>query len=157
MYTLTTYYLAQVYGMVPSKSTEAAGYVQETLERQLHQVFNAEEWVKNAIDLSAFFQRLELLDAVSHCLSACEVIMDMKDTKAVLDEDNYNFLQAKLNRAWGEFHKHLLKTARDIQLGQSTKSDQFDGLLDDGVVDLAGRRFTTLKFKDRSYPKSEVH
>ena len=107
--TLSTFYLAQVYGNL-GRTQEAASHCHETMRRQLLRrgvskeadlaaraaalavggagadlaygsetksefAFDAQEWARNACDLSKYYSTIHRLDIAEHCLHAAEAVL----------------------------------------------------------------------------------
>ena len=82
-YTLTTFYLAQAYGLL-GRRAESAAHCHETMKRQLARrgmsgggefAYDAREWARNACDLSKYYCSVERYDVAEHCLRAAESML----------------------------------------------------------------------------------
>ena len=82
-YTLTTFYLAQAYGLL-GKRTESAAHCHQTMVRQLARrgrkgggefAFDSTQWARNAQDLSKYYCAVDRYDVAEHCLRAAQAIL----------------------------------------------------------------------------------
>lgn len=108
-YTLTAYYLAQVYTHLKD-GDQAARYCFLTLQRQLNSglEYSKSEWIENSIQLSSFFLGLLDYKTAIHFIKAAEYIL----MKTFSDTEEENELQAKINMAKGKLSLDKLEYSK---------------------------------------------
>lgn len=125
-YTLTLYYLAQVYGTL-GNPIKSAVYCHNTLKRQLDsQEFDSIEWALNSATLSQFFMEKNAFHEARHHLAAAACILDKYEVEIdqqEVTEENEEELAAKkekikhrggdVARCWAKYGLLLLSSSRD--------------------------------------------
>jgi tetratricopeptide (TPR) repeat protein len=95
LYTLTLYYLAQIYGSL-NDHVKSAAYCHTTLKRQLESKdFDPVDWALNSATLSQFFMEKNGFSQARHHLSAASYILDQYEADLSLQEGNDEILEAK--------------------------------------------------------------
>lgn len=95
LYTLTLYYLAQIYGSL-NDHVKSAAYCHTTLKRQLESKdFDPVDWALNSATLSQYFMEKNGFSQARHHLAAASFILDQYETDLNLQEGNDEALEAK--------------------------------------------------------------
>jgi len=95
LYTLTLYYLAQIYGSL-NEHIKSAVYCHTTLKRQLESKdFDPVDWALNSATLSQFFMEKNGFCQARHHLAAASYVMDQYEADLSLQEGNDETLEAK--------------------------------------------------------------
>jgi tetratricopeptide (TPR) repeat protein len=95
LYTLTLYYLAQIYGSL-NEHVKSALYCHTTLKRQLESKdFDPVDWALNSATLSQFFMEKNGFSQARHHLAAASYVMDQYEADLSLQEGNEETLEAK--------------------------------------------------------------
>ncbi|CAG4949325.1 unnamed protein product [Colias eurytheme] len=94
-YTLTLYYLAQVYGSL-KEDLKSAVYCHVTLRRQLqYNDYEPVDWSLNSATLSQFFAERNGFFQSRHHLAAASTILDQYEAKLLEDDSNDEVMLAK--------------------------------------------------------------
>lgn len=115
MHTLTTFYLAQVYGMM--KNTVASSqYCFLTLQRQLRSglEFNKREWAKNCMGLSSFFLSHDGFSQSYHFIKAASYILQKDETSAEVTDEEYQRARANIELSEAEFYYTQLLRSKEL-------------------------------------------
>eukprot|EP01028_Stygiella_incarcerata_P011167 TRINITY_DN618_c0_g1_i1.p1 TRINITY_DN618_c0_g1~~TRINITY_DN618_c0_g1_i1.p1 ORF type:complete len:631 (+),score=205.89 TRINITY_DN618_c0_g1_i1:85-1977(+) len=112
-YTMTVFYLAQVYASRQDRDLSAY-YCHRTLVRQLQtgQAFNQREWADNCVYLSGYYLSGKMFGEAEHCLMAADAMMPP-------DADEVSW--ANLHLAKGKYRLYYLKFWRDEKMEESGK------------------------------------
>jgi tetratricopeptide (TPR) repeat protein len=95
LYTLTLYYLAQIYGSL-NDHVKSAAYCHTTLKRQLESKdFDPVDWALNSATLSQYFMEKNGFSQARHHLAAASFILDQYEADLNLQEGNDEVLEAK--------------------------------------------------------------
>ncbi|KAG2387354.1 hypothetical protein C9374_001686 [Naegleria lovaniensis] len=109
-YTLTAYYLAQVYTHLKD-GDQASRYCFLTLQRQLNSglEYSKSEWIENSIQLSSFFlEKLDYKTAI-HFIKAAEYIL----MKTFTETEEEKELMAKISMAKGKLFLDKLEYSKE--------------------------------------------
>ncbi|XP_058808356.1 KIF-binding protein [Phymastichus coffea] len=130
LYTLTLYYLAQIYGNL-GDLIKSSVYCHMTLRRQLEMNdFDSIDWALNCATLSQFFMEKEGFQQARHHLAAAtHIVGKYEDTlkemsskelhneneKEILDSkwENFRHRSADISRCWAKYGILLLSSSRD--------------------------------------------
>lgn len=123
MYTLCTYYMAQVLGHL-GELEKSAQYCNLTLRRQLeNDDYDSIDWALNAATLSQYYIGPNLFKAARHHLAAATLIMSEFEGKMVTEEmtsdiresvkENFQHRFADIARCWAKYGLALLTSSRD--------------------------------------------
>ena len=95
LYTLTLYYLAQIYGTL-NDLVKSAAYCHTTLKRQLESKdFDPIDWALNSATLSQYFVGKNAFSQARHHLAAASYILDQYEADLNLQEGSDEALEAK--------------------------------------------------------------
>lgn len=143
LYTLTLYYLAQIYG-VTKEHYKSAQYCHMTLQRQLNQSdLDPIDWALNAATLAQFFmekqhfhQARHHLAAATHILSKYESSlgqMPKEEGEEVVDAmwERYKHRSSDVARCWAKYGIVLMNTSRERLIELSENSESEKGANDD--------------------------
>lgn len=140
-YTLTLYYLAQIYGALKD-SLRSSIYCHVTLQRQLeYDDYDPIDWALNAATLSQFFMEKNGAKQARHHLAASSYILDKY--QATLNQctehseendakvENFKHRSADVARCWAKYgllllslsKERLLKHTDDINMNGSLSTD----------------------------------
>jgi KIF-binding protein len=135
-YTMTVFYLAQVYASRQDRDLSAY-YCHRTLVRQLQtgQAFNQGEWADNCVYLSGYYLSGKMFGEAEHCLLAADTMMPP-------DADDLSW--ANLHLAKGKYRLYYLKFWRDEKMEESGKDvpmmgENMRGLADRYAEDVCAR------------------
>ncbi|CAG9785773.1 unnamed protein product [Diatraea saccharalis] len=139
-YTLTLYYLAQVFGSL-KENLKSAIYCHVTLRRQLQYAdYEPIDWALNSATLSQFFAEQNGFFQSRHHLSAASTILDNYEEKLMALESNDDAFLAKLEtfkhrsadvaRCWAKYCL-LLMTASKARLMSDSE------ILTDAITDMS--------------------
>lgn len=123
MYTLCTYYMAQVLGHL-GELEKSAQYCNLTLRRQLESDdYDPIDWALNAATLSQYYISPNLFTEARHHLAAATLIMTEFEDKMITDEmaldvkeavkENFQHRFADVARCWAKYGLALLNSSRD--------------------------------------------
>lgn len=170
-YTLTLYYLAQIYGVLKD-SVKSSVYCHVTLQRQLeYDDYDPIDWALNSATLSQVFMGKNGFKQARHHLAASSYILDRYGEKLnQLTEyneendakiENFKHRSADIARCWAKYgllllsvsKERLLKSTDDINKNESLSTDMSKLELnsDDAglhVEDLSHLNFPTLDLAD---------
>ena len=128
LYTLTLFYLAQVYTML-EQGDKAAIYCRQTLQRQLeHKVeFTPAQWCTNCIGLSYYAVEHGQLRQAHHDLTTVLAVLPKASFPIPMNHmDNVNTpletAAADCARAWGRFHLEWLERSRDMMQAKTLQA-----------------------------------
>jgi len=107
-HTLTSFYLAQVYGNC--KNTMAsASYCKKTLQRQLRsKKYDPDEFVGHCLMMAGFYEAEDMLDHVRQCIEAAMTIYQENPNK-IQDKEQ---LEANIDLLWGKYFLTHLQNAK---------------------------------------------
>ncbi|XP_071079424.1 KIF-binding protein-like [Haliotis cracherodii] len=116
-YTLTLFYIAQVYALTEKKE-DSAKYCHVTLQRQLDSyTYKADEWALNAATLSQYYITVEMYHFARHCLASASLIFEEAASKEEdTDEDTKEQMaqkRADIDRCWAKYGLALLEASKD--------------------------------------------
>ncbi|KAJ4426196.1 hypothetical protein ANN_27005 [Periplaneta americana] len=95
LFTLTLYYLAQIYGNL-NDHLKSAAYCHTTLRRQLESKdFDPVDWALNSATLSQYFMEKNAFSQARHQLAAASYILDQYEADLNLQEGSDETLEAK--------------------------------------------------------------
>lgn len=163
-YTLTLYYLAQIYGALKD-AVRSSIYCHITLQRQLESKdYDPIDWALNAATLSQFFMERNGFKQARHHLAASSHILEkyeqeLSDVVEHSDEqdakvETFKHRSADVARCWAKYGLLLLSTSRerlmnhtdDIDKNCSTTTDlmQLEHEIDSDLRDLTDLTFPML-------------
>lgn len=128
-YTLTLYYMAQVYAKRDEKELSAE-YCQITLQRQLeYDTYDPMEWAICAATLSQYFISTDDFTLARHCLACAEFIYQEaidKDNTDSSEEAKEKLKQGKadIERCWAKYGLALLDSSKNTLM--SDNEQQFN-------------------------------
>lgn len=133
-YTLTLYYLAQIYGALKD-AVRSSIYCHITLQRQLESKdYDPVEWALNAATLSQFFMEKNGFKQARHHLAASSHILDeyereLNDIIEHNDEqdakaETFKHRSADVARCWAKYGLLLLSTSRDRLMNHTENIDE---------------------------------
>lgn len=133
-YTLTLYYLAQVYGALKD-AVRSSIYCHITLQRQLEsQDYDPVDWALNAATLSQFFMEKNGFKQARHHLAASSYILDKYEQKLneIVDHseesdaklETFKHRSADVARCWAKYGLLLLATSRDRLMNHTDNIDE---------------------------------
>ncbi|XP_066252726.1 KIF-binding protein [Euwallacea similis] len=141
MYTLTLYYLAQIFGKL-NENFKSAIYCHITLQRQLEMAdYDPIDWALNSATLSQFFMEKCGFKQARHHLAASLFILDKY--KAELDEqvdkgeeyesklETFNHRNADVARCWIKYGIFLLGKSKERLLAHTEDIDEKCNLVSD--------------------------
>ncbi|KAL4715325.1 hypothetical protein ACJJTC_004777 [Scirpophaga incertulas] len=139
-YTLTLYYLAQVFGSLKA-NLKSAIYCHVTLRRQLqYSDYESIDWALNSATLSQFFAEKNGFYQSRHHLAASSTILEQYEQKLMISESNDEAFLAKLEtfkhrsadvaRCWAKYCL-LLMTASKARLMSDAER------LEDAITDMS--------------------
>ncbi|CAH3875856.1 unnamed protein product [Pieris brassicae] len=145
-YTLTLYYLAQVYGSL-KENLKSAIYCHVTLRRQLqYNDYDPIDWSLNSATLSQFFAERNGFFQSRHHLAAASTILDQYEARLLADETNDEVLMAKkeqfnhrsadVARCWAKYCIILMTASKNRLMSDPDN-------LDEAITDL-----TNLQLED---------
>ncbi|XP_046575702.1 KIF-binding protein-like [Haliotis rubra] len=116
-YTLTLFYIAQVYALTEKKE-DSAKYCHVTLQRQLDSfTYKADEWALNAATLSQYYITVDMYHFARHCLASASLIFEEAASKEEdTDEDTKEQMaqkRADIDRCWSKYGLALLEASKD--------------------------------------------
>ncbi|XP_067682951.1 KIF-binding protein-like [Haliotis asinina] len=116
-YTLTLFYIAQVYALTEKKE-DSAKYCHVTLQRQLDScTYKADEWALNAATLSQYYITVDMYHFARHCLASASLIFEEAASKEEdTDEDTKEQMaqkRADIDRCWAKYGLALLEASKD--------------------------------------------
>lgn len=165
-YTLTLYYLAQIYGALKD-SLKSSIYCHVTLQRQLeYNDYDPIDWALNAATLSQVFMERNGFKQARHHLAASSCILKKYEEKLneIIEHneendakiENFKHRSADVARCWAKYgllllsvsKERLLKNTDDLNRNESLSTDMAKLALDDTdllhVEDLSHLDFPTL-------------
>lgn len=133
-YTLTLYYLAQIYGALKD-ALKSAIYCHITLQRQLESDdYDPIDWALNSATLSQFFMEKNGFKQARHHLAASLYILDKYEKKLnEIAEQNdeydakievFKHRSADVARCWAKYGLLLLLTSRDRLMNHTDNIDE---------------------------------
>lgn len=133
VYTLTLYYLAQIYGALKD-TLKSAVYCHITLKRQLQSDdYELIEWALNAATLSQFFMEKNGFKQARHHLAASSYMLQIYENKLNLETEHNEEYDAKVEtfkhrsadvaRCWAKYGLLLLSNSRERLLQHTEDID----------------------------------
>lgn len=133
LYTLTLYYLAQIYGNL-KEHVKSAVYCHTTLKRQLESKdFDPVDWALNSATLSQFFMEKNGFCQARHHLAAASYVMDQYEADLSLQEGNDETLEANrerfrhrsadIARCWAKYGLMLLSTSMERLMSEENENE----------------------------------
>lgn len=133
-YTLTLYYLAQVYGALKD-ALRSSIYCHITLRRQLESNdYDSVDWALNAATLSQFFMEKNGFKQARHHLAASSCILDKHEVQLneIVDHneeydskmENFKHRGADVARCWAKYGLLLLATSKERLLNHADDIDE---------------------------------
>lgn len=140
-YTLTLYYLAQIYGALKD-ALKSSIYCHITLQRQLeYDDYDPIDWALNAATLSQVFMERNGFKQARHHLAASSYILDKyEETLNQLTEhseendakiENFKHRSADVARCWAKYGLLLLSTSKERLLKHTDDINKNDSLSTD--------------------------
>ncbi|XP_018331742.1 protein KBP homolog [Agrilus planipennis] len=138
VYTLTLYYVAQIYGSL-NDALKSAIYCHITLKRQLESGnYDSIDWALNAATLSQFFMERNGFKEARHHLASSSVILDEYEKQLnILQEqseefeakmENFRNRSADVSRCWAKYGLLLLSVSRERLLDSSDEMTKISDL-----------------------------
>lgn len=142
IYTLTLYYLAQIFGKL-KEDFKSAVYCHITLQRQLEMDdYEPIDWALNSATLSQFFMEKCGFKQARHHLAASSYVLDKYKTEELDVEteatedyeakmETYNHRSADVARCWIKYAIFLLGRSKDRLLGHTENIDEKCSMVSD--------------------------
>lgn len=142
IYTLTLYYLAQIFGKL-KEDFKSAVYCHITLQRQLEMDdYEPIDWALNSATLSQFFMEKCGFKQARHHLAASSYVLDKYKTEELDVEteatedyeakmETYNHRSADVARCWIKYAIFLLGKSKDRLLGHTENIDEKCSMVSD--------------------------
>jgi hypothetical protein len=114
IHTLTTFYLAQVYGVLKNQVLSAK-YCFLTLKRQYNtkMEFNTREWATNCLTLNAFFLSYNDFEQSYHFIKAAQYVLDKEFEEKGSNDEEFQRCMANQHLAVARFNHELLKYSKN--------------------------------------------
>ncbi|KDR21661.1 KIF1-binding protein-like protein [Zootermopsis nevadensis] len=133
LYTLTLYYLAQIYGNL-NDHVKSAAYCHTTLKRQLESKdFDPVDWALNSATLSQYFMEKNGFSQARHHLAAASFILDQYESDLSLQEGDDEALEAKrerfkhrsadVARCWAKYGILLLSNSKERLMSEVNENE----------------------------------
>lgn len=159
LYTLTLYYLAQIYGTL-NDHVKSAAYCHTTLNRQLESKdFDPVDWALNSATLSQYFMEKNAFPQARHHLAAASYILDQYEADLELQEGSDEALEAKrerfkhrsadVARCWAKYGLMLLSSSKERLMSEVNEDEpQAEVSSDLNVQDIGDLWFTSLELSN---------
>lgn len=151
-YTLTLYYIAQVYAKEEERE-KASSYCRITLQRQLDaHSYDPADWALNAATLSQYYIQVDDFRQARHCLASAELIYQEIELKEEMDEVEAEEAKEKLQqgkadiqRCWAKYCIALLESSRDKLM------DEMNDPLANRIEDTEEQKYATFNLELTSH------
>ncbi|GBG60868.1 hypothetical protein CBR_g15989 [Chara braunii] len=132
LYTLTAFYLAQVYERL-NETRKSAAYCMTTLNRQLEygDTFECLEWVRNCTQLAEFYTQEGELSNALYCLSAAQAVLAKNSGE--FSKSGFSAVDAEANimLSRGRVHMRCLGMSRDRAVDREGEEEAQDAGVDE--------------------------